>query len=80
MLGRPTCSFSLQCVPHVAVEVIVAGEEQAAALREGYRRDAADDVVVRVHHELLISTQIKQATRGVVGAGRKSIPIREELE
>ena len=31
-----TCSFGFEGVPHVAVEVIVAGQQQASALGEGH--------------------------------------------
>lgn len=61
-----TCTLSFQSVPDVAVEVIVASQEQTAALRERHGRNAADYVVVAVHHQLLVSTQVKQPAGGVV--------------
>jgi len=61
-----TCTFAFQSVPDVAVEVIVAGQEQAATLGEGHRGDAADDGVMAVHHQLLVGTQVKQPAGGVV--------------
>ncbi len=74
-----TSAVGLEGVPHIAVEVIVAGEQKAAALREGHGGYAADDVVVRVDHELLVSAQVKQPAGGVVRASRKRISIGEEL-
>lgn len=64
--GGLTCSLALQRVPDIAVEVVIAGEQQAAALGEGHRGDATDDAVVRVHHELLIRTQVKQPAGGII--------------
>ena len=66
-------------VPDVAVEVVVSGEEEPAALGEGDAGDAADDVVVRVHGQLLVGADVEQAARGVVGASRERVPVREEL-
>lgn len=74
-----TGAVGLQGVPHVTVEVVVAGEQQAAALGKGHGGYAADDVVVRIHHELLVGTQVKQTAGGVIGAGGKSVAIGEEL-
>lgn len=51
-----TCPVALHGVPNVAVEVIVAGQQEAPAAGEGHRGDAADDVVVRVQHQLLVGT------------------------
>lgn len=78
MAGQHTSAVGLQGIPHVAVKVVVAGEQQAAALGEGHGGYAADDVVVGVDHELLVGTQVKEAAGGVIGAGGKSVAIREE--
>ena len=59
--------------------VVVAAEEQAAALRERDGGDAADDVVVRVHAELLVRADVEQAARRVVRAGREQHAVREVL-
>ena len=75
-----TCTLSLQGVPDVAVEVIVAGQEQSATLGESHGGDAADDVVVAVHHQLLVGTQVKQPAGGIIRACAKSIPIGEKLQ
>ena len=73
------CSLLLQGIPDIAVEVVVAGEEQSAALGESYRGDAADDVVVGEHADLLVRTDVEQTTGGIVGAGGESVTAREEL-
>ncbi|TNN69100.1 hypothetical protein EYF80_020683 [Liparis tanakae] len=64
--GQVTSEENSGSVPDVAVEVVVAGQEQAATLGEGHRGDAADDVVMAVHHQLLVGTQVKQPAGGVV--------------
>ena len=80
MSGKRTCSLCPHRVPDVAVEVIVSSQEQATRFRERDRRDAADDVVVRVHGQFLISSDVKQATCGVVRSSGKSIAVGEELQ
>lgn len=75
-----TCPLPFEGVPHVAVEVVVAGEQQAAALGEGDGGDAADDVVVGIHHQLLVCPQVKQPACGVVRARGKRVPVGEKLQ
>ena len=74
-----TSTVSLEGVPDVAVEVVVSGQQQAAALGEGHGGDAADDVVVGVDHHLLVRAQVKQPAGGVVRACGKRVPVGEEL-
>lgn len=78
MASQDTCPLPFEGVPHVAVEVVVAGEQEAAALGEGDGGDAADDVVVRVHHQLLVRAQVEQPARGVVRARGERVPVGEE--
>ena len=61
-----THTLALHGVPDVAVEVIIACEEQAAAEGEGHGCDATDDALVGVGSQLLICPQVKQAAGGVV--------------
>lgn len=61
-----TYALTLQRVPDIAVEVIVAREEQATAEREGYRRDATDDALVGVGNQFLVCPQVKEAAGGVI--------------
>lgn len=75
-----TCTLSFKRVPHVAVEVIVASEQQTATLGEGHGGDAADNVVVRVHHEFLVRTKVKQTTSRVVRTRGERITIWKELK
>ena len=46
MASQHSSPLSLHGVPDVAVEVIVAGQQEAAGPGEGDGGDAADDVVV----------------------------------
>ena len=75
-----TSTVSLEGVPDVAVEVVVSGQQQAAALGEGHGGDAADDVVMGVDHQLLVGTQVKQPAGGVVRARGEGVPVGEELQ
>ena len=54
MSGKNSDSLSLEGVPHVAVEVVVACQEEPPALGEGHRCDTTHYHVVGVHHQLLI--------------------------
>lgn len=72
--------FRFQCVPHVAVKVVVTGQEKPARFGERYRGNTADDVIVGVHGQFLIGPYIEQPTGGIIGTGRKRVPIREECD
>lgn len=61
-----TCAVGFESIPHVAVEIVVAGEQQASAFGKGHGGDPTDDVVVRINHQLLIGTQVKQPAGGVI--------------
>lgn len=78
MASQDTCPLPFEGVPHVAVEVVVAREQEAAALGEGDGGDAADDVVVGVHHQLLVRAQVEQPARGVVRARGERVAVREK--
>ena len=60
--------------------IVVAGHQEAAGLAEGHGGDPADDVVVGVNHQLLVSAKVEQPARGVVTSSRKRIPVREKLD
>ena len=69
-----------QCVPDVAVKVIISGQEESATLAEGDASDATDDVVVAVHGQLLIRPDVKHSACGIVTSGGKGITIGEKLK
>ena len=79
-LMKPTCSFCSQSIPDVTVEVIVTGQKKTTALAEGDTGDAADDVVVAVHRQLLVRPDVEHPARRVVASSRKRISIREKLK
>lgn len=64
--GTLTHTLALHGVPDVAVEVVIACEEQAATEGEGHGCDAADDALVGVDSQLLVCPQVKQAAGGIV--------------
>lgn len=74
-----THTLTLHGVPNIAVEVVVASKEQAAAEGEGDGRNATDDALVRVGGQLLVSPQVKQATGGVIRASADGFSVGEEL-
>lgn len=73
-----TCTLSPESIPDVAVEVAVAGEQEPAGLAERDAGDAADDVVVAVDGELLITSYVEHPAGRVVTAGSKSEAIGEK--
>ena len=77
---KPTCSLCSQSIPDVTVEVIVTGQKKTTALAEGDTGDAADDVVVAVHRQLLVRPDVEHPARRVVASSRKRISIREKLK
>lgn len=58
--SEDTHSFTLQSVPNIAVEVIIAGQQQTATLGEGHRCDPTHNHVMGIHHQLLHSSQAQR--------------------
>jgi hypothetical protein len=69
--------LSLQRIPHVAVEVVVAGEEVSSADGERDGGDTAQNVVVRVLHDLAMSANVKETARRIVRTGTEAQSIGE---
>ena len=75
-----TCTLSPESIPDVTVEVVVAGEQESARLAERDAGDAADDVVVAVDCQLLVTSYVEHPAGGVITASSKSEAIGEKLE
>ncbi len=76
----PLTNFlSLQWVPDVAVEVVVAGKDKAAWAGESQRRDAGVQAGVLVSNHLLVGAQVVHLAGAVVGACDDGISTGEEL-
>ena len=75
-----TKSLRLHGVPNITVEVIITSQQQSARLGECDAGDPADDVVMTVRGQLLVSPDIKQFARGVITSGSKCITIGEKLK
>lgn len=73
-----TCPFLFQRVPDVAVEVVITTQKKTSTLAERHASDAADDVVVREHADLLIGANVEKTAGGVVTAGAKGVAAGEE--
>ena len=74
-----TCTLSPESIPDVTVEVVVAGEQESARLAERDAGDAADDVVVAVDCQLLVTSYVEHPAGGVITASSKSEAIGEKL-
>lgn len=72
--------LSLQRVPDVAVEVVVAGEDEAARVGGGQGCDAGVQAGVLVVEHLLVGAQVVHLAAAVVGAGDDGVAAGEELE
>ena len=66
--GEAADLFAGERVPHVAVEIVVAGEEVPPADRVRHGGDAAQDLVMSVLLQLGAAACVKEAARGVVRA------------
>lgn len=77
MSSQDTFPVCFECIPDIAVEVIVPGEQQAPTLGEGHRGDPANDVM-GVGHELLVCMEVKQPAGGIFPASGKCIAIWKE--
>lgn len=71
-------AVTLEDIPGVAVEVIVAREHDAPVQREGDRGDTAHDALVGVRHKLSVGPDVEESATGVIRPSPKRHPIREE--
>jgi len=78
--SKNTCPLSAECVPDVAVEIVIASEEKTTGFTECNTGDPADDIVMAVHAQLLVGPDVKHPTCRVVRPSCKSISIGEKLE
>lgn len=70
--------FTLECIPGVAVVVIIAGKKHTTRDGEGDGCDAAQDIIVGVRVQFTVRPEIKELARGVVRPGGKCIAVGEE--
>lgn len=72
--------LSLQRVPDVAVEVVVAGEDEAARVGQRQGCDSSVQAGVLVANHLLVGAQVVHLAAAVVGACDDGVPAGEELQ
>lgn len=73
-----TSPILFERVPDIAVEVVVAAEQEAPTLAEGDTGDAADDVVVRKHTHFLVGANVEEAAGRVITARAEGKAAGEE--
>lgn len=78
--GPLTDFLPLQRVPDVAVEVVIAGEDEAARVGESQGCDASVQAAVLVVNHLLVGAQVVHLAAAVVGACDDGVAAGEELE
>lgn len=64
----------------MAVEVVVASEDEAARVGDSQGCDASVQAAVLVANHLLVGTQVVHLAAAVVGACDDGVPAGEELE
>jgi len=69
-----------QNIPSDAVEVIVPCKDYSATGAERNGGDAGNEIVVGIHSELLVATEIEEAGGGVVGPGDEGVAGGKELD
>jgi hypothetical protein len=74
-----TCTLCLHGVPNIAVKIIITSEQETTWLGECHRCYTTDYVVVRIHGQLLVRTDVEKAACSIITPRRKCISIREEL-
>lgn len=79
MCPQHTSSFSFHCVPHVTIEIIIASQQETSRFRECHRCYTTDDVIMWIHCQFLISTDIKQTTCCIVRTSCECKSIGKEL-
>lgn len=72
--------LSLQRVPDMAVEIIIAGKDETAWVGERHRCDTSIQTGVLVTNHLLVRAQVIHLAAAVIWACNDSIPTREELK
>ena len=75
-----TSSVLLENVPSVAVEVVIAAEENASTARERDARYSTNYVVMRIYRYLLVCSQIEQTTRRVIRPRSERLVVWKELQ
>jgi len=67
-------------VPDVAVVVVVSGEQQLSSQGEADRRNSAENFVVGVLVELIVSSDVEQTARRVITSRSKTRSRQEKIE
>mmetsp|Transcript_11632 Transcript_11632/g.29790 ORF Transcript_11632/g.29790 Transcript_11632/m.29790 type:complete len:269 (-) Transcript_11632:347-1153(-) len=76
--GEASHLLRRESIPHVAVEIVVAGEEVPAAVGEVDGGDAAKDLVMSILTQLLRRPQVEHPARRVVGARGEGLAVGKE--
>lgn len=77
----PLTNFlSLQRVPDVTVEVVVAGEDEASRVGESQGRDAGVQGAVLIGDHLLVGAQVVHLAGAVVGACDDCVSVWDKLK
>jgi len=80
VVGREAkVDLTLERVPDIDFEVIIAGNEEATAEGEIHGGDAAHQLLGTVVHKLAGSADVPQTAGGIVGASAESLGVGEEL-
>lgn len=79
LLQNRTSSLNPECVPDINVKVVISRHEKSARLGERHAGDTADNVVVWILRQLLISSYVIEFDSGIVRSSAECGALREEL-
>jgi len=72
-------SFSLQCVPNIAVEVVITSKQETSTDGESDGGNSAQNIVVSVLHQLSIRSNIKKPARSIVRSSSEGETVGKKL-
>ena len=76
--SQDTDALSLERIPNIARPIIVSTKQDTPRDREGNRSDTTKNIIMCERIQFPISPDIKEPARGIIGAGGKSVTIREK--
>ena len=75
-----TCTLCSDAIPDIAVEIVVTSQKKPTRFAEGYWSNTTNNIIMRVHCQLLVCPNIKQTNCSVIAASSECVTIRKELQ
>lgn len=78
MASQDANAFPFERIPNIACPIVVPAKQDTPRDGEGNRGDTAKNIIMRERVQFPIGPDIKEPTRGIVGAGGEGVAVREE--